>query len=569
VATNGDAFAARDGVARLTDKSLLVHGFDPGGSRWHMLATMRAYAREQLDASGELPETRRRHLSWAVGTAREIEQALDDDGGWQVDFDAVADDLRAARGAADAQGERGDDGFELAYTLGHLTYARRFLVEAHEHYASAVRLAPGDGAAVRALRDAAAAALAELRGEAAFELLIRASERAGKAGDARGAAIALADAATIAGRMPATFEHRLTSEAVDALVAEARATTPADDVEVVARVTLATAFAGFCGAAGIDPKVADEALLLTRQLDDPVLISGALDAVALAMTASGSHKAASRITAERVALLDRLPRHDPRSGGEVADIYYIGSQAALAVGELDVAVANGRRAYEDSINRQGLTHFAAAHLVVPLMLQGAFDQALSHAAVMQRGWDRTGRPVAGWMATSFYAAALVCALRGDEPAYRQWWDLAEQLSVNSNSSRSFRHFARTRIAMHRGDLHSDSALTAPVPTSQAPHFDAYAGALATEAAVVAHRPDPDGRIAAALPLARDNDYAAAYLARAAGRLHGSEEELERALALWNAMDARFEVACTLLLMRGRAAQGRRELKSLGCVGPLP
>ena len=565
VATDGDAFAAGDVVARLTDKSLLVHGLDTGGSRWHMLATMRAYAGEQLDASGELQETRRRHLTWALRTARGIEQALDDDGRWRSQFDAVADDLRAARADADAQGGRGDDGFELACALGHLTYARRFLVEAHEHYASAVRLAPDDGAAVEALRDAAAAALAELRGEVAFELLISASGRAHEAADDRSAAVALADAATIAGRMPASFEHRLTSEAVEGLVAEARAIAPADDVDVVARVTLATAFAGFCGPAGIDPAVADKALVLARQLDDPVLVSAALDAVALAKTAAGDHDMASILTGERVALLDRLPRHDPRSGGEVADIYYSGSQAAIAVGRLDLAVANGRRAYEDSVNRQGLTHFAAAHLVVPFMLQGAFDEALVHAAVMQRGWERTGRPVAGWMATSFYGAAVVCALRGDDASHRQWWDLAEHLSVNSQSSRSFRHFARTRIAVHRGERGSCAALIEPPPTSNAPHFDAYASALGAEAAVVAQRSDADEWIAAALPLTRHNAYAAAYLARAAGRLRGSEDDLERAVALWDAMDARFEVACTLVLMRGRAAEGRRALDSLGCV----
>jgi tetratricopeptide (TPR) repeat protein len=492
---------------------------------------------------------------------------MDDEGVWQRQFDAVADDLRSARSYADTHDERGGGGFELALTLGHLTYARRFLVEAHQHYASAVRLAPDDLDAAHALREASAAMLAELRAEAAFKLLLEASERARGAGDARGAANALADAATIAGRMPAAFEHRLTSEEVEALVAEARASAPGDDVEVTTRLTLATAFAGFCGPGGIDSRVADEALLLARQHGDPILISGALDVVALASTASGSHQAALRSTGERVALLEHLPRHDPRSGGEVADIYYGVSQVALAVGQLDVAVANGRRAYEDSTNRQGLTHFAAAHLVVPLMLQGSFDEAMSHAAVMQRGWERTGRPVAGWMAASFFAAALVCALRGDDRAYRRWWEVADHLSLNSTASRSFRHFARTRIALHRGSQDTDAVSTEHIPTSQAPHFHAYAAALAAEAAVAARRPDSGERIAAALPLVQDNDYAAAYLARAEGRLYGSDQALERAVELWSSVDARFEIACTLLLMQKGAPQGRRELSALGCTVP--
>src|SRR4051795_11212071 len=89
--------------------------------------------------------------------------------------------LRAAGPRAGDPG--GGDAFELAGALAHLTYARRFLVEAHDHYATAVRLAPDDVAAADALTNAADAYLAELRGAEAFALLRESSERAARAGD--------------------------------------------------------------------------------------------------------------------------------------------------------------------------------------------------------------------------------------------------------------------------------------------------------------------------------------------------------------------------------------------------
>src|SRR5204862_2055774 len=100
VATDGDVSAASDHVARLTDKSLLVHRRAGAGSRWHMLETIHAYGREQLEASGDLEATRHRHLSWATRTAGASEETLDDDDAWHTEFDAVADDLRAALRAA-------------------------------------------------------------------------------------------------------------------------------------------------------------------------------------------------------------------------------------------------------------------------------------------------------------------------------------------------------------------------------------------------------------------------------------------------------------------------------------
>src|SRR5262249_58318333 len=100
---------------------------------------------------------------------------------WQQWFDAVADDLRAALAWSLWTEQVDHADYALAMALGHLAYARRFLVEGRDHYATAVTCAPDEVAAVEALRMAAAAAFAEMRGDAAFELLTEAHRRAAAA----------------------------------------------------------------------------------------------------------------------------------------------------------------------------------------------------------------------------------------------------------------------------------------------------------------------------------------------------------------------------------------------------
>jgi hypothetical protein len=379
------------------------------------------------------------------------------------------------------------------------------------------------------------------------------------------AALTLAHAAAIGGRAPATFIQAPAHEQLVALVEQAKALAPAGDLEVAVHVAIAAAWNGRPGPTEPDPTLAHEALALARQLGDAVRISEALDAVGAAVAFAGHHKEASRLTAERLRLLDQLPRHDPHVGGEVADIFHMGTEAALEAGELETALASARRAHDDSIG-QGLAHFAATHLVVPLTLQGAFDDALVHSTVMRDGWERTGRPAAGWMAPSFFATALIYGLRGDEAARAQWWELAETVCLQSRAN-SFGLFAAPRIALHHGDL--DRALEAVVAPRQqtAGRYDSYARAVSVEVAVVAGAPDAARQLAAAGGLAPENDFVAACLTRAAGRLHGDEAELLDAVARWEAIGARFERACTLALIPSRAAEGEQELASLRCAVP--
>jgi predicted ATPase/DNA-binding CsgD family transcriptional regulator len=566
VAGDGNVAATSDLLGRLTDKSLLVHWRHGAGSRWRMLDTVRSFARRELEGANDGALIRDRHLAWAATTARAMESALDDAvPEWPPEFDLVVDDLRAAIAHATASEPGGISGFELALSLGHLCYARRFLAEGRDHLNAATALAPDESCAVVALRAAARAAFAEMRGQVAFELLLDAAARAATGDDARMSAITLAEAAAIAGRCPALFVTPLTHHQLAALAVQARAAAPADDLEVEVYLALAAAWDSVRGPGTVDLAPAERALSIARRYGDLVLISSALDAVTAALLDDGSFKEASRMAQVRMALLDDLPRHDPQVGGEVADIFHMGTETALAAGDLNAALASATRAYEDS-TREGLPHFAAADLLMPLALRGSFDEALDQAVVMRGGWERAGRPAAGWMGASFFAAALVHGLRGDDHAYQEWWDLASLICGRSKGN-VFGIFVASRVAFHRGS--TDLSLTLAVADDQASAgtYVPYAEAMSAEAAVAGGAPDAAARLAAAEKLVQLNDFAAAQLQRATGRLHNDQTILAEAVTQWELVGARFERACTLALIPDRALEGLRELKMLGCPPP--
>jgi predicted ATPase/DNA-binding CsgD family transcriptional regulator len=565
VAGDGDVVGTSDSIGRLTDQSLLVHHRGPAGSRWSMLDTIRAFARERLADSAQGDSTRDRHLAWAAVTANDIERAVDLEHDWQDRFDVVIDDLRSALASTTSGAANATTAFELALSLGHLCYARRFLAEGRDHLDAAVARAPDSASAVLALRMGARAAFAEMRGEVAFNLLMAAHGRALAGGDLRTATIALCEASAIGGRCPGLFHIPLTHDQLSAMVEQARAIAPADDLEVTAHLALAAAWDAASGPAMTEPDRAREALRVARELGDPVVLSSALDAAAAALGVNGSFKEASRLTSERIVLLDRLPRHDPRVGGEVADIFHMATESALAAGELHLALIAARRAHEDS-TREGLAHFAAADLVIPLALQGSLDEALVQGGVMRDSWERAGQPAAAWMGPAFFAIALIHGLRGDVYAHDEWWQLATTI-CGITKGNSFGLYVARRVALHRGAIERAGDLSLPEDQEVRGQFGPYVRAIGVEVAVTTGAHDATDRLRASWSLADENDFVAAQLMRAAGILHHSPTELEQAVTQWEAIGARFERACTLLLLRDRAGEGTRELAALGCMPP--
>jgi predicted ATPase/DNA-binding CsgD family transcriptional regulator len=574
-----------DLVGRLTDKSLLIHWRSPDGSRWQMLGTIQAYALDRLAASGDEAAVRDAHLGWAAAIADDLERRLepgqaDQVQSWRSAFDTVADDLRAALARALTPGTDGVS-HRLARTLGHLAYARRFMVESREHYQAAAERAAGPGEAAADLRAAAEVAMARGDGGVAFDLLLASAERAKAAGDAAAQTVALACAATIADRFWADFPQELPHERIRTVFDQAVGACPADDPVSAAYVTAAAAWTALPEKTVPDPDLADDALAAARRTGDPVLISGALDAVVGVLDAGGRLRQAHQVNKERAALLDRLPRHDPRAAIEIVDTFHMVAEIAVTAGDLPDALATARMAKDDDI-AGGQPHMTASKPIFPLVLLGRFDEAFTQAEIMWEAWERAGRPAGRRLAPATYAVLLGYGLRGDIGGSHDWTKRLGELigpgtdQVSGTNLAAVAAFTQARIALHEGRVGSAAAATAGLLTEadswyESPHWQSlrpYAWAMAAEVAVMADPVSAATRLAAAAPAGEENYWAAACLARAAGRLNGDRAALERSVAGWERIEARFERACTLLLLPGRADEGHAELRALGCQPPV-
>jgi predicted ATPase/DNA-binding CsgD family transcriptional regulator len=577
ISADGKRGATADVIGRLADKSLLVAAHGGGSGRWLMLDTVRAYAQEQLAASGEESSVRERHLRWAAQLGAALEQQAQAAGGpvpdgWRTGFDAVADDLRAALGSGAGPGP---DGLrhQLALSLAQLTYGHRYLEEARGHFEQAASLAPDDRQAAADLLAQARVAAAEGRGELAFDLLLASAGQAKTAGDDQARSTALVEAVMVAHRIAGAFTREIPDRQLRELLAEASRIAPVDDLVTSAQLAAVTAWNAGAEKATPDPQLAAAALAAARRSGDPVLISGALDVAAEAARAAGHYRQAHQLSLERAQLTSRLSRHDVRAGFEISDSRSI--TLAVAAGDLPGALSMAELAAGDPLaGDQPMTLFRR---VIALALQGDFDPAIADAAAMWQAWLRAGRPPAYWTAPAAYAGVLACDLCGDSGGVREWRDRAASLAAG-RASRSlvlFAAFTSSRVALHHGRPGQAVATLAGLGIGERPwydtiphwDYDAYAWALAAEAAVLAGLPDAGQQLAAAAPAARENLWAAACLARAAGRLHDDRAALEESLAGWQRIGSRFEHACTLLLLPDRATQGHAELNALGCLPP--
>jgi non-specific serine/threonine protein kinase len=132
-----DAMGILDGVTSLVAQSLLHHVEAVGTeSRYFMLETIREYAREQLDTSGEAEETRRRHAIFYLEIGETMAARLD--GAVMAEtltqLSTELPNVRAALAWSIEQGRDVDAGLRLAAALspfwrfrGHLSEGRRWL----------------------------------------------------------------------------------------------------------------------------------------------------------------------------------------------------------------------------------------------------------------------------------------------------------------------------------------------------------------------------------------------------------------------------------------------------------
>ncbi len=184
-----------DGMASMVDKSL-VQQVEPGKgeTRFAMLDTIREYALEKLEASGEQPLTKRAHAAYCLVLA---EEESTENGAqtaeWQERFALEHDNFRAA---LDCLTETGDAewGLRLGTALFRFWEIREYLAEGRDRLGKLLKLA-GAAAPTKARARAlfAAGVLAGGQGDyaSADALLGESQDIARQLGDKMGVAVSL------------------------------------------------------------------------------------------------------------------------------------------------------------------------------------------------------------------------------------------------------------------------------------------------------------------------------------------------------------------------------------------
>jgi predicted ATPase/DNA-binding SARP family transcriptional activator/Tfp pilus assembly protein PilF len=158
-----------DALTGLVDKSLVLAERPAGGgpTSYRLLETLRHYARERLDESGEAAAVRSRHLARAVAVAQAAEAELDGPGQAAVldRLEAEHDDLRAALAWGTSGGDP-EPALRLATALGRFWEVRGHLREGRAWLEAALTAGGGgDWPGLRATALNWAAVLAQHQGD--------------------------------------------------------------------------------------------------------------------------------------------------------------------------------------------------------------------------------------------------------------------------------------------------------------------------------------------------------------------------------------------------------------------
>ncbi len=155
-----EAISAGDGVVdgqvfdhltRLVDKSLISYASAGPRPGYRMLETVRRYAEERLQESGEAEAVRGRHLDWCLTLAERAEPELQgpDQRTWLDRLEQEHDNLRSALGWAQASSSA-DGAMRLAGALWGFWYVRGYWTEGRRWLEAALAMGPGARRALRA-----------------------------------------------------------------------------------------------------------------------------------------------------------------------------------------------------------------------------------------------------------------------------------------------------------------------------------------------------------------------------------------------------------------------------------
>lgn len=568
-----------DGVARLAEQSLLtVVTAGPNGTEYRALATIRQYGLERLTETGELDDTRTRHLRWCLSESAALASADPDR---RARFDAVADDFRAATAWAAARPDRQADAHDLACTLAEMCFTRNLLGEAQTRYEQAAALATDPAVGAALLRHAAATAGCRMRGDDMHRLRRAAATSADRAGDAAGAARDLAGAAADAYRFTSKFARPLPPEEAVALVADARRRA-GDDPAARAAVALADAGRALTAAVGgrtcpggTDPEViacAERAVALAHRTGDPLAESAALDTLAGAHSWAGDPFAAATTAQRRAVLLATVPA-TPAATHELVEALGEATEVCLGTGELSAARRWARRLADHPLLAE-IGHRATSWVIVTDALTGNIDGVRADSVRFLDTWQHAGGPASATLGPAAAAVVMVHDLRGDHEARTEWEAVLDRVDTSPWRTHGYGAVLDAVALLHHGRGEQAAERLAPEPdevwrwvTWTWLHW--YV-ALRAEAGVLAGLSDAAARITEARTIVAGNPVAGALVDRADALLAGDVQRLLATAATFDAAGCRYQSARTAVLAGGdHAASGTAKLAGLGLVPMAP
>jgi predicted ATPase len=133
-------------LTHLVEKSLVAK--DAGGQRYRLLETMRQYARERLEESGELHSTRDRHLAYYLDLAQRAGEGIvgPDQASWLTALDAERQNLLTAHAWCDRAPEGQEHGLLLVTSIRQYWLSRGLLTLAFGVMVQALDRAPARSA---------------------------------------------------------------------------------------------------------------------------------------------------------------------------------------------------------------------------------------------------------------------------------------------------------------------------------------------------------------------------------------------------------------------------------------
>ena len=529
-------------LAHLTAKGLLSLHTSTAGARWRMSQVVREYTDAVTATDPSLVNDRaRRARVWAHQRAL----AAAGEPGHLPPGEELADLVRLAK-AEDDHGEGG--------ALGHLPRAVATVCARAGRLKDAVDCllvaatseAPLSRRAQDLLVAADFAAARATGGELSARLPLQAAELAARNGDSLSEAKALAIAVINRCRFPQSAQALALLPDPEGLLKRARAAHPTS-AELVALLSLAEAWYHR------EVDEAEVAVGLIEGVEDPAMLAGALDALAVLLGEVGRYRDARTAALRRISVLRTASEEDPATIREMVDVRHMAARTAMVVGELaeaeDDALPGSDSRVVDAI--ADLPRYVRLR-----SLQGRFDEAIDSGDRLWDAWIRLEAAPAPWIGTAGACVVLALGLT-DDPREGLWRDRTRVMGgmddglVPPPLLAPLLTYVDARIALHRHDYADARHLAGRCfATFSNRWYEGFARGAGAELAAAAGLDVAVALIEALDDHVRESDWADAVQRRSLGRLHEDQERFAAAASLWDRIGARFERAATASLRVG-------------------